>query len=340
MASLFARRRTALVAQIVEEISKASSNNMASTPMSSAAPYASTTAAQPTGGVGLIQTPGYMAVPLPREASAFGSQLGPAAPFLPAPLDPPMDDSGRALPRLWEYAPAWNLDLNARDTPWTVLRGLADACDIVHRCIEIRVSEIVKMGWQFTLSDRAVTDIMEDENCSHALAMKIGRDRYADEINRLTDFWNNPYPQHGRGWTEWITEFLWQHLTFDGVPVYARYNLGKRVIGFEIIDAPTIKVLLDNRGAQPVPPNPAFQQILWGFPRGEYQASGDTDGEFYNAPGSNNEFLRDQMAYFVRNRRTWSPYGFSAVEEALPAASLYLEPVSYTHLTLPTNREV
>ena len=327
MPSLFNRRKTndALVAQIVEELTKASANNLGATPMSSAAPYAATTAAQPTGGVGMLQTPGYIAVPLPREATAFGSQLGPAAPFLPSPLDPPFDDSGRALPRLYEYEPAWNLNLNARDTPWTVLRGLADSCDIVHRCIEIRISEIVKMDWSFTLSDRAVQSIMAEQNVSHALAMKIGREKYADEIQRLEDFWRNPYPQHGRGWVEWITEFMWQHLTFDGVPVYARYNLGGEVIGFEIIDAPTIKVLLDNRGSVPTPPNPAFQQILWGFPRGEYQASADTDGEFYNAPGRNNEFVRDQLAYFVRNRRTWSPYGFSAVEEALPAASLYLE---------------
>jgi SPP1 gp7 family putative phage head morphogenesis protein len=122
-----------------------------------------------------------------------------------------------------------------------------------------------------------------------------------------------------------MTEFLWQHFVFDGTPVYPRYNLGKQIIGFEIIDAPTIKVLLDNRGSVPATPAPAYQQILWGFPRGEYQSSPESDGEFFNAPGKNNEYMRDQLAYFVRNRRTWSPYGYSCVEEAIPSATLYLE---------------
>lgn len=323
---LFRRRSIQdLVAKTVDELTKAQ-NNMASTPMASAAPYA-TTPNMPTGagGQGLLQTTGHQAVPLPRMGDAFGSQLGPAAPFLPAPLDTPYDpETGRALPRVWQYPVAWNLDLNQRTTPWTVLRALADQCDIVHRCIEIRIAQIVKMDWSFTVSDSAIGEIMAEENVSHAKAARIGRDRYADKIAELRQLWENPYPQQGRSFSEWITEFLWQHLTFDGTAIYPRYNLGRNVLGFEIIDSPTIKVLLDNRGAIPQPPNPAFQQVLWGFPRGEYQASIESDGEFFAGAGAQGQFLRDQLAYFVRNRRTWSPYGFSAVEEAVPLATLYL----------------
>ena len=328
--ALFSRKKNddALVSRIVEELTKAS-NNLAGTPMGSAG-YSTSSAAMPsqmtgTGGQGLIQTPGRQANPLPRMASDFGSQLGPSAPFLPAPLDPVFDETGRALPRIWEYPVAWNLDLNQRSTPWTVLRSMADQIDIIHRCIEIRVAELTKLEWTFTIEDSTITAIMAEENCSHAKAARIARDRYDDHIARLRDFWENPYPALGRSFSEWITEFLWQHFVFDGTPIYPRYNLGKEVIGFEIVDAPTIKVLLDNRGAIPSPPSPAFQQVLWGFPRGEYQATPDSDGEFFNAPGKNNEYLRDQLAYFVRNRRTWSPYGFSAVEESIPAATLYLE---------------
>lgn len=322
---LFRKRSIeALVQQTAEQVVKAQ-NNLAQTPMASASPYVSSqTLPTGMGGQGLLQTPGMEATPLPRMPQAFGSQLGPAAPFLPAPLDP-VEESGRALPRLWEYPVAWNLNLTQRATPWTVLRALADQCDIVHRCIEIRIGELTKMQVGFTIEEATVTEIMETENVSHAKAMQIGRDRYAKEIDRLRKFWTNPYPELGRSWNEWLTEFLWQHFTFDGVPVYPRYNLGRNIIGFEIIDAPTIKVLLDNRGAVPQPPNAAFQQILWGFSRGEYQTSPQADGEFYSSAGVKDEYLRDQLAYFVRNRRTWSPYGFSSVEEAIPAATLYLE---------------
>jgi len=326
--AIFSRkgRDEALVEKIVDQLTKA--NNMGGTPMAGASQYATTTAAQPStmsGGQGLLQTPGRQANPLPRPAESFGSQLGPASPFLPAPLDPMDPETGRALPRRWEYPVAWNLDLNQRTAPWTILRALTDQCDIIHRCIEIRISELIKQSWDWKISDLVVQKIMAEENCSHAKAQRIGRERYENDLNELRSFWENPYPEMGRGWNEWLTEFLWQHFAFDGVPVYPRYNLGKEVIGFEIIDAPTIKVLLDNRGGRPQPPSPAFQQVLWGFPRGEYQTSPSADGEFFSGEGRDGEFIKDQISYHVRNTRTWSPYGFSHVEEAVPLATIYLQ---------------
>jgi len=332
--ALFSRKKNedALVKRIAEEVIKASGNNMGMTPYGGTG-YATTSAAMPSqmmqspgsGGQGLLQSPGTQANPLPRFSYDFGAQLGPSAPFLPAPLDPVFDDSGRALPRLWEYPVAWNLDLNMQSTPWTVLRSMADQIDIIHRCIEIKISEITKMEWSFDVEDATIFQMMSEQNVSHAKAAKIARELYDEKIVELRKFWENPYPTLGRTFTEWMTEFLWQHFVFDGTPVYPRYNLGKNVIGFEIIDAPTIKVLLDNRGAVPAPPAPAYQQILWGFPRGEYQSSPESDGEFFSGEGKAGEYMRDQLAYFVRNRRTWSPYGFSCVEEAVPSATIYLE---------------
>lgn len=325
--ALFSRksRTTKLAEAVAQELAKA--NSMGATPMGGSG-YSTSAAANPAG-MGMVSPLELLAqqtVPLSRLADAFGSQLGPSAPFLPTALDPVLDETGRALPRLYEYPVAWNLNLsNERGSaPWSVLRALADQCDIIHRAIEIKVAEVVKMKWTFKLSNEAINEIMATHGVSHSRAAKIGRDKYDSEINRLTRFWENPYPQSDRTWSEWITEFLWQHLVFDGVPVYPRINLGKEVMGFDIIDAPTIKVLLDNRGGLPQPPNPAFQQILWGFPRGEYEASVQADGEYFSGTGHNGEFITDQLAYFVRNRRTWSPYGFSSVEASIPAATLYL----------------
>ena len=293
------------------------------------------------GASGLLQTPGTPAMPLPRPGDSFGSQLGPAMPYLPAPLDPVFDDSGRALPRRYQYDVAQNLNLNDKHVPWSTLRALAEQCDVVHRCIEIKTSEIVGLEWDFTVSDHAISKIMQEQNVGHAKANMIARDEFGEEIDRLKQFWENPYVHGDRGWAEWITEACWQHFVYDAIPVYPRYNLGGDVIGFEIIDAATIKPLLDNRGDIPHPPAPAFQQILWGFPRGEYQASPTNDGEFFTDKGQNGEYVRDQLAYFVKNRRTWSPYGYSATEESIPAASLYLErqmwlKSEFTEGTMPT----
>ena len=318
-----------------EDIAKKVANelvkSLAGTPYAgmSASGYAPGTVAQPTtgmGGQGLIQVAGE-AVPMPRPGAAFGSMLGPAAPLLPMPIDPVLDTSGRALPRKWQFPVAANLNLTQTEVPYEILRSLAEQCDVVHRCIEIRVSEITKMDWSFSLSKQAIADIMQEENVSHAKAARLGREKYGEEINRLAEFWENPYVATDRSFNEWLTEALWQIFVFDQLCVYPRYSFGKKLLGLDIVDASTIKILLDNRGDIPHPPAPAYQQILWGFPRGEFIASPDDeiDGSFYNGDGRDGEFITDQLFVSVKNRRTYSPYGYSPVELSIPAATLYLE---------------
>ena len=304
-------------------------------------PYANVGYAQSAAQMTQNMTPGTQiqvageAVAMPRPGGGFGAILGPSAPLLPAPLDPTLDESGRAVPRKYEYQVAQNLNITQTLVPYQVLKALVEQCDIIHRCVEIRVSEISKMDWSFTLSNSAITEIMQEENCSHAKAAKIGRERYGEEIARLTEFWENPYVATDRSMVEWMTEALWQVFTFDQLCIYPRYSIGSKLdakagdkvypIGFDVIDAPTIKILLDNRGDIPHPPLPAFQQILWGFPRGEFTASPDTEAQnLYSGAGRSGQFITDQMFVSVKNRRTWTVYGYSPVEQAIPAATLYL----------------
>ena len=304
-------------------------------------PYANVGYAQSAAQMTQNMTPGTQiqvageAVAMPRPGGGFGAILGPSAPLLPAPLDPTLDESGRAVPRKYEYQVAQNLNITQTLVPYQVLKALVEQCDIIHRCVEIRVSEISKMDWSFTLSNSAITEIMQEENCSHAKAAKIGRERYGEEIARLSAFWENPYVATDRSMVEWMTEALWQVFTFDQLCIYPRYSIGSKLdakagdkvypIGFDVIDAPTIKILLDNRGDIPHPPLPAFQQILWGFPRGEFTASPDTEAQnLYSGAGRSGQFITDQMFVSVKNRRTWTVYGYSPVEQAILAATLYL----------------
>ena len=48
----------------------------------------------------------------------------------------------------------------------------------------------------------------------------------------------------------------------------------------------------------------------------------------------------DQGAGLFLSRIEWQLQGFGLPREAIPAAAASLAAVSYTHLTLPTNREV
>jgi hypothetical protein len=75
--------------------------------------------------------------------------------------------------------------------------------------------------------------------------------------------------------------------------------------------------LLDDRGMRPMSPAPAYQQILYGFPRSEFSANNDD-------PKADGEFTSDDLAYLVRNRRSISVYGMSPTERALPLADIYL----------------
>jgi hypothetical protein len=313
---LLARRRERLAVAVAAEITKASmAGNLP------AGTSATIVNAQPTQGQPNNESGGPPSVPMPRPAETFGAVLSPGTPLLPAPLDRVDPATGRAAPRRWEAPVSWNLDLTTRRTPWQVLKALADQCDIIHRCIEIRCAEVTGLDWDFTLSDHAVSQIMADQNVGHAKAAALGRDKYGAEIDRLKEFFEQPAV--GYTFAEWMGEILWNHYVFDAVAVYPECNLAGQVTSLMVVDGSTIKPLLDNRGMRPRSPAPAYQQILWGFPRGEWSETDPdmVDGEFQPTGQGR---ISDQLGYFVRNRRTWDPYGFSTVEECIPAATLYL----------------
>jgi hypothetical protein len=104
----------------------------------------------------------------------------------------------------------------------------------------------------------------------------------------------------------------------DAWAIWPQVTVGGDIRGFQVLDGSTIKPLLDDRGMRPEPSSgPAFQQILFGFPRSEFNAGIDDE----DADG---EFTSDDLAYFVRNRRANSVYGLSPVERCLPLADIYL----------------
>lgn len=254
---------------------------------------------------------------LPRDPRVFGGPFGPGVPLPSAAIDP-NSDLGRPDPRLSQYDPTRNLNLEDRATPWALLRALADQNDVVRRCIEIGKANVTGLAWHFTLADDVIQQIMaETGEINQARAAASARTKFAAEIDRLTQFWIYPDRRNGYSWSEWWNLFLEEHWVLDAVPIWPHPNLGGGLHSLEILDGTTIKPLLDHRGARPEPPNPAFQQILWGFPRGEFTES--------NPDGVDAEFRATDLYYAVRNRRTFSPYGFSAVEQAIPAATLWLE---------------
>jgi hypothetical protein len=75
---------------------------------------------------------------------------------------------------------------------------------------------------------------------------------------------------------------------------------------FNVISGSTILPLIDERGASPDPPDPAYQQIWNGLPY--------------------NDFTRDELIYMPRNLRPYSPvYGFSNIEQIMVTIALTMK---------------
>jgi SPP1 gp7 family putative phage head morphogenesis protein len=266
--------------------------------------------------VALSQGSGTTANPLPREPELATTPFPPAMPLIPSLINRPRDD-GRADPRKYEFPVAWNIQITEqRDIPFRVLREVADMADIVRKCIEVNKAIISGMDWDITINEDAVTRVMAENGLGSTAAAKLVREKYAAEITAAKDFWRMPDRMNGMSFQEWLMMALEEVLVVDALSIYPNKTLdNKNLHSLEILDGTTIKPLLNAHGSRPIPPHPAFQQILWGFPRGEFTASADADGEF----------TADDLIYVPRNRRSFTPYGFSPVERALPLVDLYMK---------------
>lgn len=270
--------------------------------------------------------PGQGFQPLPRPSGMFDSGFGPANPLFPDAIDP-LTPSGRTLARRTEYLIAANVNLIDRRVPWSVLKGLAEDVDIIQRCIQIVQDAIVGLDWSWGFSPQIIQQIMTEEDLTNSSkATAFAREKYGDELTRVQAFFETPDKRMGFTFSQWLTDMIYSHLVYDGIVIAPEYTLNGELLSLSTIDTSTIKILLDNQGFIPRPPAPAYQQILYGFPRGEFQAENvQADGTVPDA------YTSDQMAYYIRRPRPNSIYGYSQVEECINLATIYMERQAWLH---------
>jgi len=116
-----------------------------------------------------------------------------------------------------------------------------------------------------------------------------------------------------------------------------RGRLGSDLYALELIPGDTIKPLIDVRGAPPVPPNPAYQQFIWGIPRTELQqdlldattrplSATPADGATtWAVPSAASLYEAPQLYYAPYNPRDDSLYGFSNIEQIILTVNLALK---------------
>ena len=279
------------------------------------------TEAQMRSAGGIAQTQyGYgTSTPMPRNPVLANVPFAPGLPLIPGALNPLNPNTGRPDPRRFEYLVAQNINVSEnRLVPFKTLRAAADQIDILRRCIEVRKAKLTGLEWDIVLTDAASERISAESGGNHLRAMADAREKFAPEIARMRKFWETPDPANGLGFTDWLSMAIEEMDVLDALAIWPEATVGGEIRGLQILDGSTIKPLIDDRGMRPDPSvGPAFQQILYGFPRSEFSATIDDEA-------ADGEFSSDELAYLVRNRRANSVYGYSPTERALPMADIYL----------------
>lgn len=266
---------------------------------------------------------------LTRDPHAENS-FGPGVALYPAPLDQPLR-SGRPAPRRWEYPVSWNLQTTTtRSVPWSMLRDSADQVSIMRSCIEVNKAALTGLEWSFGIDSARARHLAHRTGVSKQTVTSDLQDKYADQIEKLHTWWSKPDKINGWNFAEWLGALMEDQLVLDAVALYPHLQMNGDLHSLELLDSTTIKPLLDYRGATPQPPLAAYQQILFGFPRGEYEASpnDEVDAHFISAVYGKIEGINantDTLIYKVKNRRSRGPYGFSNVEQALTDVDLWLK---------------
>lgn len=250
---------------------------------------------------------------MPRPETWSTDPFGPGRALPPAPINVPRPDTGRADPRAYQYDPAVNLQLTTRQghVPWATLQAAADQ-PLFRKCIQLRKT-ICDLEFSVTVDPAKVARYAELDSAPKQDVESDLRQKYRNDIARLTDFFQTPDRKNGFSWSQWTGLIMENYLKYDAVAIWPQYTYGGDVFAFKVIDGKTIKPLQDEYGERPLPPFPAYQQILYGFPRGEWTASVENVDGKEITPG----YPSDQLLYERRIIRSETPYGMSPTEIAL-----------------------
>jgi SPP1 gp7 family putative phage head morphogenesis protein len=269
------------------------------------------------------------AVPLPVDPTQR-DPFGPGNPLPVAPIDRPRPDTGRPTPRVSEYQVNSNVQLvSDRPLDWKLLKKAAREVGLIAECIHKRKGHLKSLRWGWVVSDDTVEEQLQAQAVPKTQQRAAKEDieaqlrqRLQPEIARLNAWWRKPWAGNQLSLKQWVSLLIEEWLTLDAVVIYPEMTYGGDILGFWIIDGSTIKPLRDVKGKIPDPPYPAFQQLLYGFPRGEFTATTvQTEDGATVIPGA---YKADQLYYFRETVRTDTPYGQSAVERALIAARIWL----------------
>jgi len=190
--------------------------------------------------------------------------------------------------RLWDFPVGVNTVYTPRSyepVSFAELRALADAHDITRLAIETRKDQLEKLDW--TVKPRGT---------------RTQGEAAPARAEQVTAFWRRP--DRERPFATWLRDLLEDVLVLDAPALEIRRNRAGEIIGLDVVDGATIKLLFDDTGRVPRPPAPAYQQVIHGRPW--------------------KLLTGDDLLYLPRNPRPHKAYGFGPVEQIVMTVNIGL----------------
>lgn len=207
--------------------------------------------------------------------------FGPGVPLQSVTDDPDV------LGRRFDYPVSVNTQIQPRvyeRVSFAQLRALAENHDLTRVAIETRKDQVCGTPWEIRLKDKQAKPEENKEKL--------------DRVKKLLMFPDGKTP-----FETFMRQIVEELLVTDAVCIEPVMQ-GKELHHLDLIDGTTIKRVINPDGRTPVPPEPAYSQILKGVPVG-----------FFNA---------DELIYAPRNPRVWKLYGMSPVEQIIVTVNIAL----------------
>ena len=214
------------------------------------------------------------------EGTNQGPWFGPGQPQTP--VAPKEDVAGRAF----DFPVGINTYARPRahePVTFAQLRALADPTtgwDLLRLALETRKDQMAKLEWS----------ILPRKKPNQSF-----RDKPDDNCREIERFFRKPDKIHS--WQDWVRLLMEEQLVIDAPAIYCRKTNDGKPYALEVISGDTIQPLLDGTGRRPIPPDPAYQQVLKGVVAASYTA--------------------EELMYVPRNPRTNKVYGMSPVEQII-----------------------
>ncbi len=231
--------------------------------------------------------------------------LGPGVPIQPFHQD-------EVEPRRWAYRAGYNVQQQPRageSITFEMLRSLGRNYDIANLARQKRIDGIKTLSWN--IGPVPVEGMTRADK-------KARTAKLAGQINDATGFWSTPNQEDP--FPVWINQYLDDLWTTDAATLYIRKTKGGDVYGIETPDGTTFRPIIDLYGRIPLPPEPAYGQVIFGM--------------------TWTMFTRDEIIYQPYWQTTDSPYGHPPIEWIILAINRALRRQTmdlsyYTEGTLP-----